>query len=61
EGTDAIQVSRGRKSYRLHADRQKYLANKELKARLTYLEAENAYLKKVYSLIQEKSRRTKKE
>ena len=61
EGTDAIQVSRGRKSYRLHADRQKYLANKELKERLTYLEAENAYLKKVYSLIQEKSRRTKKE
>ena len=60
EGADAIQVSRGRKGYRLHADRQRYLADKELRERLTYLEAENAYLKKAYSLIQEKSRRTKK-
>jgi len=60
EGADSIQISRGRKGYRLHADRQKYLANKELRERFAYLEAENAYLKKVYSLIQEKSRRTKK-
>ena len=61
DGADSIQISRGRKGYRLHADRQKYLANKELRERLAYLEAENAYLKKAYSLIQEKSRRTKKE
>ncbi len=60
DGADSIQISRGRKGYRLHADRQKYLANKELRERLAYLEAENAYLKKAYSLIQEKSRRTKK-
>ena len=60
EGPDGIQVSRGRKAYRLHADRQKFLADKELKARLTFLEAENAYLKKAYSLIQEKGRRAKK-
>ena len=63
EGPDAIQVSRGRKSYMLHEDRQAYLADKELKARNEHLEAENAYLKKLYSLIQEKkelSRRKKK-
>ena len=46
DGADSIQISRGRKGYRLHADRQKYLANKELRERLAYLEAENAYLKK---------------
>lgn len=57
-GPDAIQVSRGRKSYKLHPDRQAYLANKELKERLEYLEAENAYLKKCYSLIQKKSEKS---
>ncbi len=60
EGPDGIQISRGRKTYKLHADRQKYLADKELKARLVYLEAENAYLKKAYSLIQEKNKLQKK-
>ncbi|MFA5421881.1 MAG: hypothetical protein WC344_03715 [Bacilli bacterium] len=59
-GPDSIQASRGRKAYRLHADRQRFLADKELKARLTFLEAENAYLKKAYSLIHEKGRRAKK-
>lgn len=60
KGEEAIQVSRGRKKYQLHADRQKYLANKEMQARLKYLEAENAYLKKAYSLIQKKAKRSKK-
>ncbi len=59
-GVEAIQVSRGRKNYRLHADRQKYLAEKELKERLEYLETENAYLKKLASLIQEKNNWSKK-
>ena len=59
-GEDSIQVSSGRKSYKLHEDRQKYLAAKELTERLEYLEAENAYLKKVFALVLEKSKRLKK-
>lgn len=59
-GVDAIQDSKGRKQYMLHEDRQKYLANKELKERLEYLEAENAYLKKLYSLRQKKNKQLKK-
>lgn len=59
EGPDGIQVSRGRKSYMLHEDRQAFLADKELKARNEHLEAENAYLKKLYSLIQKKKELSK--
>lgn len=59
-GEDSIQVSSGRKSYKLHEDRQKYLAAKELTERLEYLEAVNAYLKKVFALVLEKSKRLKK-
>ena len=59
-GPDAIQISRGRKGYMLHADRQAYLAQKELKERNEHLEAENAYLKKLYSLIQEKKELSKR-
>jgi len=60
KGFDGIQISRGRKKYLLHEDRQKYLANKELKNRLLYLEAENAYLKKLYSLRLKKNKQSKK-
>ena len=59
-GEDSIQVSSGRKGYQLHPDRQKYLAAKELRDRLAYLEAENAYLKKVYALVLTKSKRSPK-
>lgn len=57
KGVDAIQDSKGRKHYMLHEDRQRYLANKEMKERLQYLEAENDYLKKLYSLRQKKNKR----
>ena len=59
-GEDAIQVSTGRKNYLLHEDRQDKIASDELKARIKYLEAENEYLKKSYSLILERSKQSKK-
>ena len=59
-GEDAIQVSTGRKNYLLHEDRQDKIASDELKERIKYLEAENEYLKKSYSLILERNRQSKK-
>ena len=50
-GEEAIQVSKGRKKYLLHEDRQNYLAEKELKERNKYLELENEVLKKSLALI----------
>lgn len=60
EGEAAIQVSRGRKRYMLHEDRQKYLANKELNEKLQALQLENEYLKKSLVLISKKNKRFKK-
>lgn len=60
EGEDSIQTTNGRKSYLKHEDRLDKIADDSLKERLEYLEAENAYLKKLYSLIQKRSRREKK-
>lgn len=60
KGEDAIQRSTGRKKYLLHEDRQKYLAEKELRARLEFLEMENDYLKKSMALISKKSKQSKK-
>ena len=51
EGEEAIQVSRGRKKYMLHEDRQRFLAEKELKERNKFLEMENDVLKKSLALI----------
>jgi len=59
-GEAAIQTSYSRKNYLLHEERQNKIASKELKDRLEYLEAENEFLKKYYSLILERSRRLKK-
>lgn len=60
EGEASIQVSRGRKKYMLHEDRQRYLADKELKARCKYLEDENEFLKKSLALALKKDKRLKK-
>jgi len=60
EGEEAIQVSRGRKKYMLHKDRQAFLADKEIKARCEHLEAENEYLKKSLALAFKKDKRLKK-
>ena len=60
DGEEAIQTSFSRKNYLLHEDRQNAIATKELKERIEYLEAENEYLKKSYSLILERNRRSKK-
>ena len=59
-GSDAIQISRGRKKYLLHEDRQRYLADKELKERNRHLEAENEYLKKSLALAFKKNKRLRK-
>lgn len=59
-GSDAIQTSRGRKKYLLHEDRQRYLADKELKERNQHLEAENEYLKKSLALAFKKNKRLRK-
>lgn len=59
-GSDAIQVSKGRKKYLLHEDRQRFLAEKELKARNEHLEAENEYLKKSLALAFKKNKRLRK-
>jgi len=60
KGESAIQNSRSRKKYMLHEDRQKYLAEKELRERLEFLEMENAYLKKSLALSSKKSKQQKK-
>ncbi len=60
KGEAAIQNSHARKSYLKHEERLDKIADKSLKDRLEYLEAENAYLKKLYALIQQRSKRTKK-
>ena len=60
KGEEAIQISRGRKKYMLHEDRQRYLADKELKARCKHLEDENEFLKKSLALALPKDKRLKK-
>ena len=60
KGEDAIQISTGRKKYMLHEDRQKYLADKELKARCKHLEDENEFLKKSLALALKKDKRLRK-
>ena len=60
EGVEAIQTSKGRKKYMLHEDRQRYLADKELRDRYRHLELENEYLKKSLALISKKNKRLKK-
>lgn len=60
KGEEGVQISRGRKQYLLHADRQKYLANKEMTERLNALELENDYLKKSLALISKKNKQSKK-
>jgi transposase len=60
KGEIAIQTTRARNHYLKHEERLDKIADKSLKDRLEYLEAENAYLKKLYALIQKRSKRTKK-
>lgn len=60
KGEEAIQVSKGRKKYMLHADRQRYLADKELKERIAFLEMENDSLKKSLALISKRNKQGKK-
>ena len=60
KGEEGVQISRGRKQYLLHEDRQRYLANKEMTERLKALELENDYLKKSLALISKKNKQSKK-
>jgi transposase-like protein len=60
KGESAIQVSKGRKKYLLHEERQAYLADKEIKARCKFLEDENEFLKKSLALALKKDKRLKR-
>lgn len=60
KGEDAIQISRGRKKYMLHKDRQSFLADKEIKARCRHLEEENEILKKSLALALPKNKQLRK-
>ena len=51
KGEAAIQTTHGRKSYVKHEERLDQIADKSLKDRIEYLEAENSYLKKLFALI----------
>ena len=60
KGEAGIQTTHARGPYLKHPERLDKIADKSLKDRLEYLEAENAYLKKLYSLIQKRRKPTKK-
>ena len=60
KGEDAIQTSWGRKNYMLHEERQRFLADKELKAKCKHLEDENEFLKKSLALALKKDKRLRK-
>ena len=59
-GEKEIKDSYSRSHYLLHEDRLDKIAVDSLKDRNEYLEAENEYLKKLYSLILEKKKQSKK-
>lgn len=59
-GEEAIRTTYGRKSYELSKDKIKRLEDKKIKDRLEYLEAENEYLKKLYSLSLKRGKTSKK-
>ena len=59
KGEEGIQTTHGRKPYLRHEDRLDKIASDEVKERLEYLEAENAYLKKLYALILKRGKRAK--
>ena len=60
KGEDGIQTSWGRKNYMLHKERQRYLADKEIKAKCKHLEEENEFLKKSLALALRKDKRLRK-
>ncbi len=60
KGEDGLQTSHSRKAYLLQEDRLNQIANQELLDKLKYLESENEYLKKSYSLILERNKQPKK-
>ena len=60
-GESAIKDTYSRSHYLKHEERLDYIADKSLKDRLLYLEAENEYLKKLYALtLKEKKLQKKK-
>ena len=60
KGEAAIQPSKGRRCYMLHDERQRYLADKELKERCKHLEDENEFLKKSLALALKKDKQLRK-
>lgn len=60
KGPDGLTTTTTRKNYMLTEERKAKIESEELKNRLEYLEAENEFLKKSYSLILERSKQQKK-
>lgn len=60
KGEDGIQTSWGRRNYMLHEERQRYLADKEIKEKCKHLEDENEFLKKSLALALRKDKRLRK-
>jgi transposase-like protein len=60
KGESGIQTTRKRAPYKLEEEKIKEIADKELKERIKYLEAENEYLKKLHSLVLSKASQKKK-
>ena len=59
KGEAGIQTTHARVPYFKHPERLDKIADQSLKKRLEYLEGENAFLKKLYSLNQKRSKATK--
>lgn len=59
-GEEGIQTTRRRRSYELIEDKLNRVADRELRERIEYLEAENAYLKKLHTLVLQRNQQQKK-
>ena len=59
KGIDSIRDSWSRAHYLKHEDRLNKIAEDSLRDRIKYLEAENEYLKKIYSLTQKGNKKEK--
>ena len=60
KGEAGIKDTNSRNHYLMHEERLNKIALDSMQERMKYLEAENEYLKKLYSLILERSKRLKR-
>lgn len=60
KGESGIKDTYSRNHYLLHEDRLNKITLDSMQDRMKYLEAENEYLKKLYSLIQDRSKQSRR-